>query len=72
MLSTGLKDINDIDIFEGDIIRDDYAGDYEIKFVEYYYDDMFIIGFYFCDNKPFGRNMDNRTYEIIGNIYEHE
>lgn len=77
MQSTGLRDKNDMEIFEGDVVTDgDVTSD--IKYHQ-------TLGFYMVGkygfSVPFGQGVDveyfeefanhvSKTFEVVGNIYE--
>jgi len=78
MQYTGLKDVSGKEIYEGDVVKNDYGDLHEIKFGELLLDTMDNvgqhIGFY---GKPLGQNPTCECVgigdwkEIIGNVYEH-
>lgn len=82
MESTGLKDSEDNDIYEGDILKADDCHDIEVKYGEYEFDDNLsnCFGFYFkidqteedCELfEPISKDtIENGGYVVSGNIYE--
>lgn len=78
MQYTGLKDKNEKDIFEGDILRIDFGNPIDRKIPNYSFSEvLFFEGNYILpDRKILGRptylsNVKNYC-EIIGNIYENK
>lgn len=73
MQSTGLLDINNKEIFEGDIIkykqRFDTHGDIEQDVGEVYWDNE-VAGFLIDQNYQYSFIYETMEHEIIGNIYE--
>ncbi len=64
MQYTGLKDVNNVDIFEGDICKVVYADGENIYAVE------FDNGTFYIGNESLGMNF--AKCEVIGNIYENK
>lgn len=60
MQYTGLKDANDKEIYEGDVVASQYG---------YYFEIVFRDGCWFAGNSEVGFSPKG-TFEVIGNIYE--
>lgn len=80
MQFTGRTDINDNEIWEGDICKDSYGRTVVVRWINdlYWYGDSSHPGFWFThathiNENEFDLNYHNSfdTLEIIGNIYEH-
>ena len=84
MQSTGLKDKNGKEIFEGDLITKAGVFNGVVKYGKWEYEEDFgakseSLGFYidnsYKDNpwyEPFRYTDINSNYEVVGNIYENE
>ncbi|WP_173214387.1 MULTISPECIES: YopX family protein [unclassified Streptococcus] len=82
MQSTGLKDKNGVEIFEGDVVSRNSGMPSVVKFGKWIYEEDFgykikNIGFHLnssCDDDEWFQAMDyediRKNYEVIGNIYE--
>lgn len=68
MMSTGLKDINDTEIYEGDIVKNIYDEIYVVKWFDagFHLEEKYNGGFDYSE-LHFGNNK-----EVIGNIYENQ
>ncbi|HDC6005324.1 TPA: hypothetical protein O8388_001490 [Staphylococcus aureus] len=66
MQSTGFKDVNSVEIYEGDIVQDSYSG--EVSFIEFQEGAFYIT----CSNVTELISENDDIIEIIGNIFENE
>lgn len=70
---TGIKDKNDVEIYEGDIVKDSEMA-YTVIWSEFRYDEYTFIGWCLKHKDPrvsvFGTSqLDGNVFEVIGNIY---
>ncbi|HCY1341298.1 TPA: hypothetical protein O0850_001510 [Staphylococcus aureus] len=66
MQSTGFKDVDGVEIYEGDIVQDSYSG--EVSFIEFQEGAFYIT----CSNVTELISENDDIIEIIGNIFENE
>ncbi|MGV3095519.1 MULTISPECIES: YopX family protein [Staphylococcus] len=66
MMSSGLKDMRGVEIYEKDIVRDIYGDKYLIEWL----DGGFVLTEFYIGGYDHYNIDDSTEYEVIGNIYE--